>query len=433
MRRPVHVQFYTLIAQAMAPVSRLRFFREDAATWLKRHITTPQGVGAYIFFFTLPLSGGIIGRIVKDRPWLIDYDAYACAAETIGRGLSPYSLHPACAGLHPTPYVYAPQIAESLWPVISFMGHGPAKLFYMLAIFAALLYIGWVGMLKTFPKAPPLLRIPVYAVLTGSSLASGNIAIILHALILLGLFQMDKRRWPFVAAVIFAALFKPMMLTCLLVLLYQDRPFLSRLRYGIGAGLLGTGVCAALLLGAGEWSGAWHASINQIVLSEQPGIGFFSWLRWLGIDSTSRLSLVFAGLYMSLLSLMGLFMVEFGRMNADERLIFGLGVAQLVNPRLMDYDILYIAPCLVLMLSLIRVAGKSWYRALSWIFLGTFTAICVLNQLDANALPVIPMSGLAFVLLMGLSFAWMLWMHRKRWIAVGSLRGRFYPVREAAK
>ncbi|MFT3998361.1 MAG: hypothetical protein QM667_13235 [Asticcacaulis sp.] len=421
-------------ASGLAPAVRfLRVPSQDAGTWLKRVFASKGARNALIFGCTLPVSAGVIGRIVKDRPWLVDYDAYACAAQTIAHGHSPYSLTPVCEGLNPTPYVYAPQIAQTFAPVLDLLGHDVARGIYLLILCAALAYVGWVGMLKAFPKASPLMRIPVYAVFTGSSIASGNIGIILHALILCGLFQLQSRRWPFVAAVLFGALFKPTLLTCLLVLLYDDRPWRSRLGYGIAAGLLGIAASMALVMTAGPWAADWKAAVDQIVMTEQPGIGFFSWLSWVGLTPEAPASVALALVYMAVLALAGLFMAEFGRLTGEERLIFGLGVAQLVNPRLMDYDILYIAPCLVILLSLSRQAGRDTYNVLSWAFLGLCAAILLINMWDANALPIIPMSGLAFSGLMLFSGGLMLWARRGRLTAFAQgLRQKPQPSPVAA-
>ncbi|MDC7684313.1 hypothetical protein PQU92_13580 [Asticcacaulis sp. BYS171W] len=406
---------------------------EDAISWLKRVCGTTAARNGLILAFTLPLTAGVIGRIVKGRPWLVDFDAYACAAETVGRGQSPYSLTPVCEGLSPTPYVYAPQIARAFAPLLDLIGHDAARGLYLLGLCLALAYIGWVGMIKAFPKASPLLRIPVYGVLTGSSIASGNIGIILHGLILCGLFQLDRRRWPFIAAVIFGALFKPTLLTCLLVLLCQDRPWRSRLGVGLAAGVLGIAAYATLVLTAGAWGDDWKASLAQIVMTEQPGIGLLAWLSWTGLTPDAPLSMGLALIYMAGVALTGLLIAEFGRLNGEERLLFGLGIAQLVNPRLMDYDILYVAPCLVILLRLTRQTGRTGYRWLSWAFLALFTGILLINLLDGDAIPIIPLSVLSFTLLLTTTAGLMLWARRGRIRTGLSGQATSLPVATAAE
>ncbi|ESQ80459.1 hypothetical protein [Asticcacaulis sp. YBE204] len=393
-----------------------RLTTRNAINWLEHQPVAAHGLGWLIALFTLPLSSGLVGRIIKDRPWLVDYDAYACAADTVGKGLSPYSLTPFCDGMNATPYVYAPQIAQVMAPVVETLGHDLSKTLYLLILGAALTFIGWAGMIRAFPKASPLLRIPVYAVLTGSSIASGNIGIILHALILLTAFDLDRRRWPFVAAVIFGALFKPTLLTCLLVLLYQNRPLKDRILGGAVSGVLGVGAYVLLMKTAGGLSDDWRTSLQQIVMTDQPGIGFFSWMAWFDLTAQSPVAVALAAVHTALIAGAGFLMVQFGRLTNMERIIFGLGVAQLVNPRLMDYDILYIAPCLVIMVSLCRQAGRRWYNALSWVLLALCSLILFINLWDANALPIIPMSGLAFEMVMLFSCGLLLWVRRHRFM-----------------
>lgn len=246
----------------------------DAASWLSARLRTPKAIGWYIFAFTLPLSSGLIGRIIKDRPWLVDFDALACAGNHMTRGLSPYDITPFCQGMKATPYVYAPQIAGIFGHMIEALNYNALKALYLLALAIALIFIGWVGMVRTLPNAPNALRIPVYAILTGGSVASGNIGILLHAIILLCALNLHKHRWPFIVAVIFGAFFKPTLMTYFIVLLYQDRPLKSRLGFGILAGVAGIAAYVSLMLFAGPLAVDWKQSLDQIVLTEQPGIGF---------------------------------------------------------------------------------------------------------------------------------------------------------------
>ncbi|WKL56834.1 hypothetical protein Q1W73_14340 [Asticcacaulis sp. ZE23SCel15] len=398
-------------------LNRLPVFRTDAPAWLSSRLTSPTALGWYIFAFTSPLIGGLIGRVIKERPWLVDFDALACAGVNMTRDLSPYAIKPFCEGMKATPYVYAPQIAGVFGHMIEALSYDLLRLSYVLALAIALGFIGWVGMVKAMPHAPNALRIPVYAILTGGSIASGNIGILLHAIILLCALQLDKHRWPFILAVIFGAFFKPTLMTYFIVLLYQDRPMKSRLATGFAAGIAGILAYLALIKSAGPLSDEWRASLDQIVMTEQPGIGFFSWMPWIGLEPSSTPSLILAALFMVTVAALGFAMAHWGKITAFERIMLGLGVAQLLNPRLMDYDILYIAPAVVLMATMSRHLGLRQYQAVTWGLLIMCASILLINNWDANALPIIPMSGLGITLLMLWVGSQIVWLNREKLIA----------------
>lgn len=398
-------------------LNRIPVFTTDAPAWLSSRLTTPAALGWYIFAFTTPLVGGLIGRIVKERPWLVDFDALACAGVNMARDLSPYAIKPFCAGMKATPYVYAPQIADVFGHMIEALSYDLLRLTYLMALAVALGFIGWVGMVKAMPNAPNALRIPVYAILTGGSVASGNIGILLHAIILLCALQLDKQRWPFILAVIFGAFFKPTLMTYFIVLLYQNRPLKLRLMTGIAAGITGILAYFALIKSAGHLSDEWRASLDQIVLTEQPGIGFFSWMPWIGLEPSSTASIILAVLFMAMIAGLGFAMAHWGKITAFERIMLGLGVAQLLNPRLMDYDILYIAPAVVLMATMSRHLSQIQYRIVTWSLLIMCASILLINNWDANALPIIPMSGLGITILMVWVGVQIVWGHRDKLIA----------------
>lgn len=121
-----------------------------------------------------------------------------------------------------------------------------------------------------------------------------------------------------------------------------------------------------------------------------------------------------AGLFMLTIAGIGFAMTHWGQITANERIILGLGVAQLLNPRLMDYDILYIAPAVALMATMSRHLGVTRYRVVTWGLFGVCAAVLLINNWDANALPIIPMSGLAITILMLWVGSQIIWINRDK-------------------
>ncbi|OYW79527.1 MAG: hypothetical protein B7Z26_07915, partial [Asticcacaulis sp. 32-58-5] len=118
--------------------------------------------------------------------------------------------------------------------------------------------------------------------------------------------------------------------------------------------------------------------------------------------------------FMAMIAGLGFAMAHWGRITAFERIMLGLGVAQLLNPRLMDYDILYIAPAVVLMATMSRHLSQVQYRMVTWSLLIMCASILLINNWDANALPIIPMSGLAVTILMLWVGSQIIWINRDK-------------------
>lgn len=335
---------------------------------------------------TLPLISGLLGRLIKQKPWFVDFDAIACAGITLSQGGNPYSLSPACEGLRPAVFVYAPVIAESLSAVVMFMGLEGFRAAYILLWLMSLTGIGFYVWKSN--DQDWRLKLPVFALLTGGSLASGNIALLLHGLILAAALTLPRRVSPFILAVTVAALIKPTLLTYLIVLAYLDKP----LRWRIGTLAAGTlsGLAGYALISTGhsDLHSHWHTALDQVVLSQQPGISFFSWIDAAGLGHTALPALIGLGLFMITLSLSGLALAELGRVGPSGRLAIGLGMAQLLNPRLMDYDLLLVIPLLVTAVSLSQATGRTWARYSLLTLNGFMTSVLILNMLDAP--PVMP-------------------------------------------
>ncbi len=351
----------------------------DALTFIERHTRTPARKAVFALLCLLPIWGNALSRLVKHGWWLNDFDALVCGSAALGRGLSPYSLHPVCAGLRPAPYVYAPQIGQVLAPVVDVFGLSGSRTAYLVVLLPMMLLLLWYALIKPLPQAPWPLRLMTLAAMAGSTMACGNIGLVLHGVVILAALNIKTSRWPFIAAVVVSALIKPVMLTYLVVLLYEDRPLQARLRTGLIAATLGVSGFVALMVTAGRFGPAWHQALNAVVIQEQPGIGYFSYTSLLGLSTTSPVTLIGLVVFAVVIALSGLILAEWGKVTSGERVVIGLGIAQLLNPRLMDYDMLALAPFMATVVMLARPLGERAFVWISWVFAGTLMGCVVLN------------------------------------------------------
>lgn len=349
----------------------LTTLRDDAIACLDRITQTRWRRVAFTLFFLLPIVGNLIARLRKHGWWLNDFDALICGADHVRRGLSPYDLHPACAGTWPAVYVYAPQVAQVFAPM-SAWGLGVARLVWWIPSLIAMGYLLWYAVLTPVKDAPWRLRLMTLAAIVGSVYACGNIGLILHALItataVLWLADAQRpKRWPFVLMVVLAALIKPVMLTYLVVLLFERRPLPHRLGGAVLTSALGLCAIAAEMLTAGTFGDDWRRTLNIIVMTQQPGVSYFGWLNWLGLPPGDHLTLVLVALLMLTTLLAGWILAE-SRKDAMSRVAIGLGMAQLLNPRLMDYDMMALAPLMAIVVMASQGLGKRFFWAMSWGF-----------------------------------------------------------------
>ncbi|UDF04624.1 glycosyltransferase family 87 protein [Asticcacaulis sp. AND118] len=331
--------------------------------------SSPQMTALFVALFTMPVWSSLLGRLVKGKWWLNDFDSLICGADHVRRGLSPYALQPVCDGINPAPFVYPPSIAAFFAPLTAWLSFDQLRIAYALLLLPVVAVTVWYVFRKAFPDMSLRWRALGCAVLTGSSLASGNVSLILHGVILMCTLNLHKSRWPFLIAVVASALIKPVLLTYLVLFLYQDRKLLSRTAF-TAIGAVG-GIAAFLWVshGSGPLHTEWLMRMDQIVLTQQPGISFFAWASVFGGGPDQWPWLVLLALYMGVLTLGGLLLAEVTRLNDDQRVLLGLGLAHLLNPRLMDYDILVLGPFLALIALSARHAGDTaalWARRGLW-------------------------------------------------------------------
>ncbi len=337
------------------------------------------------FVFLFPILGNVASRLTRKHGWwLNDYDALICGARAVGHGLSPYSLHPVCQGLRPAPFVYAPQVGTAFAPLVDGLGFAGARWTYLAVLLPALACLVWFALIKAMPKAPFWPRLMTVAAINGSVFACGNIGLVLHALVIAAALNLKRARWPFVAAVILGALVKPVFLTYLIVLLIEDRPVISRLRaFGLSA-VLGLGAVAAVILDPGPFGAAWHTTLNAIVIDQQPGVGLFSYTSLVGLSAASPFAQIAYVLFAGVIAACGLVLAEGGGFDAGERVVLGLGVAQLLNPRLVDYDLMVLTPAMVMIVMQARTFGPKTFARVTWTFTATLLFGVAVNVAGLN-------------------------------------------------
>ena len=370
---------------------------KDGIAWLEHATRTPLRRGVAIFLFLFPLLGNLVSRIAKHGWWLNDFDAVACGAHQLANGLSPYSIHPVCAGLRPAPFVYAPQVGQVFAPLVEGLGFAGARAAWLIVLIPALAFLGWYALFHALPRAPFLPRLMVVSAMAGSAAACGNIGLVLHAMVIVAALLIMRSRWPFIAAVAVAAMVKPMFLLYLAVLLLEDRPLWARLRTAAVAGIIGLGGVIAVIATAGSLGKQWHAVLDAIVIRQQPGIGLFSFTSLAGLSSTSPLTLAVYSLFALLMLAAGVMLAQ--GMDGRERLVLGIGLAQLLNPRLMDYDLPALAPAIVTIVMTARARGGRLAGWTTWAFVAVLAGGMLINILEINGIHRAPIAVFVFILI----------------------------------
>lgn len=366
--------------------------------WLERYASKPWQIGLWAFFFTMPVWSSLLGRLVKGKWWFNDFDALICGADHLRRGLSPYSLTPVCDGLNPAPYVYAPQIGQAFAPLLDALGFSGLKTVYAIALLAVLGFTFWFILIRKWPRVPLIWRLLGFGVLTGSSVASGNIGLMLHGLILIAALNLHRSLIPFVLMVLLAACVKPFLLTYMIVLMFTEQPFRTRLLQTAAASLTGVSLVATLFLTA-PYAAEWSALRDSIVAQEQSGMSWFSWINALGFDTYSPVSLGGLVIYLGLTSLCGLMIAESSGANRTERILIGLTFALLLNPRLMDYDLLLMPLGMALIVALSVSTGTKAFRMISAAYLCLSTLFLILRMADISGYAPDSIIVLTYVLL----------------------------------
>ena len=302
-----------------------------------------------LLLFFLPLVLGILAKLYRSKYVFSEYQSVACAGLKVLQNAPIYALDLQCHGMRAASFVYIPGIAQMAAFFERFLtepGFLVLYLVFYLAAAAALIYVPF------FARQTPGTRrdkLPFAVFLSSSAFMLGNIAVILHGIVLLGTLAIEISPWLFIAAVAVAAWVKPTFLTYLIVILLLDMTLVRRI------GLMAAGVCVGLLplghfiLTGGTLTSQWYALLSHYVFNVTPGVGFFGWLSLTGIDPAhigAKLAyLIFAGL----ITLSGLAIAEGLHLNRRERIWLGLSLAALLIPRIMSEDICLIGPGLLIL------------------------------------------------------------------------------------
>ncbi|MDX2275997.1 MAG: hypothetical protein NW206_11165 [Hyphomonadaceae bacterium] len=347
--------------------------------WWRAH-TTKWGAGAFFFLFAIPALSGLIGRLTKQSAWLNDWNAVVCGGLRAAARQPFFGAESLCTDFRAAPFVYPGWVARAAAPLVEALGVTGADLAYAALLAPAMAFLFWLGFLRALPNADWRDRMPVLALITGSAAACGNISYPLHALIALAALTLPRGRLFFIAAVAAACAVKPFFATFLVLLLLEQRPLWRRLLDGAWSGALCIGVAAFAIYADPEYA-AWSATVNATVLEQlEQSVGFFGWWRFFGAPAAPIPMFAAYALYAAALILAALAIAK--HLDWRARLAFGLGLAALLNPRLMDYDLFLLAPAPVLAAAALRA---HWPAASALLWGGVFftcVGALVLNAAD---------------------------------------------------
>lgn len=300
----------------------------------------------YLLLFPLPLFLGIAAKLLHSKLWFGDYQAVACAGQKALAGQPLYDLNLACAGMHPSVYVYVPCVARLAAMCQQVMGEPGLFALYLGLFVVAVAVLMTAPFLKSVPGSWRD-KLPFTALWSGSVIMWGNIAVILHGAILLAALMFETLPWLFIAVVAVAAWVKPVFLSYLAVVLVSNQPITRRLV--LAAAGMAAGMAPTLLfsLTGGALADQWAAILSHFVYDTTPGYGYFGWMSLVGISGASPLVQAGYLVLAALLVLSGLCLAEGLKLDHRERLWLGLTLAVLLIPRIMSQDVLLIGPGLV--------------------------------------------------------------------------------------
>ena len=374
-----------------------------------------------------PAIGASLQRLLHHGRWFSDWEAVVCAGHALRSGQNPYAEHIVCPGLDPAAFVYAPQVARVFAPVVGWLGIDGARLFGLCLILPAMAYVFWYILARRFPNLPMSARLLGFATVRGSTVSTGNIGFPMQALAIWARLAF-RARWPFVVAVVAGALIKPIFLANLLVLLVEDRPIVERVRGFLISALAGLAVVTLVLLTAGPLFADWNLSLHAIVLTQQPGSGFAKLADFIGLGGGGPLALGLYGLISLALTGAVMAIAEWGELAGDERVLLGLGLAQLINPRLNDYDLYLLFPGLALAVMALRRCNPAVFARLSWLYVALTAGNILVIMVSVKALRDVPatyVGACALVVTAGIAVAWphRLRLRRRVVVALGAFSG----------
>lgn len=291
-------------------------------------------------FFLLPPLFGIAAKLMHSRLWFGDYQAVACAGQKAATGGQLYDLNLSCPGMHASVFVYLPGVARVAAALQMALGDTGLFGLYLL------LYAAALGGLMLAPMAAHGWRalMPFATLWSGSAVMWGNIAVLLHGLVLVTALTFETSPWLFLGAVVIASWIKPIFLTYLAVVLLACRPLRERIAvmaFGAIAGLLPS---VLFSLNGGELVRQWFGVLSHFVYDVTPGYGWFGWLGLAGISGGSLVAHAGYLAYASAVATAGLLLSHRLGLSGHERMWLGLSIAVLLIPRIMSQDVFLLGP-----------------------------------------------------------------------------------------
>ncbi|MGA0601974.1 glycosyltransferase [Caulobacter sp. KR2-114] len=348
---------------------------------------------------SLPLTVALISRLFTGYWWWNDFDAIACAGAQAQHGLPIYGVSGACAGLRPAAFVYAPMVARAAGLLTALFGLTALKAVYVSLYVAACAWLGLALFRTRAFAASARDRLAGLGLITGGVISCGNIAILCHGLVLASLLAFPRRRLPFIAAVALAAAVKPVFATYLIVLLLDRAPLATRaVRSVLGAAAAGA-VIAAGFLTAGADNAAWQAALDKVVLTGRPGVGFLGWIAPLALPTP--MAIAGFALFAAMITLAAHRLSRRLRLSGTETMLLGVGAAQLLNPRLMGYDLEMLAPAMAILITAnasLGVGGRITTRQALWTVAIASAVLGCLSQVTIAAALAPPAIALALVI-----------------------------------
>jgi hypothetical protein len=364
----------------------------DAVTWLRTTTRKRWVFGVFLLFALESTLSAITGRFGKGGWWFGDFDAVVCGAWRLADGQSPYVREAPCQDLEAAAFVYAPQVGQAFVPLVEFLGAWGLHWSFVPLFVASVATLFWYTVLRPMPDVPLHLRLMALMAIRGSPITTGNLGAVFQAAIVGASLIIRRARWLYIAVVILAAMVKPFFLTALIVLLFEDRPWRRRLMTFTAAFLLGVAAFLALIATAPPLADEWHAFLSQIVLDEQPGRGLFLAFSSLGLPKDTPLAYAIYALFAGATVTAGLIVSEGNRLTGENRITLGLGISQMINPRLFEYnfDFYLLYPAVALLVMVSQPLSQRGFIRLSWLFVGGMAAEFLIMIIGIQPLKVVP-------------------------------------------
>lgn len=314
--------------------------------------------------------------------------------------------------MRPQSFVYLPWVAQISGALIR---HAGERFFFTLYLTVFVLAMAAMTLLPLLGRGIPGHRrdkLPFAALMTGSAFMWGNIAVILHGLLLIAAVGLEATSWWLVVAIVVAAWVKPVFLSYLAVIALADISLPRK------ATLAATGIVAGVLptlLFATSGTEAAHEWLNLLahfVCDRTPGYGFLGWLDMVGVNGRSLPAQMAWIAFAALLMACAWTLSEALQLGRQERLWLGLCLACLLIPRIMSQDVFLLAPGLIVLAQrspelVRRTTGKFAAAFLAHgkpILLGLCTLALAggLSGLNAVTLPLSLLGFSLYILALGL-------------------------------